>query len=108
MIRACLLVLMLCCALPASAHEVRPGYLEVNEKEIGYFDVNWKVPARGDMRLGIYVELPEHCSEGGEKLSDEELREVWLRQVQTKPADFLRAKFAYQHAMRQAKPEGSE
>lgn len=47
-------------------------------------------------------------TEGGEKLSDEELREVWLRQVQTKPADFLRAKFAYQHAMRQAKPEGSE
>jgi Ca-activated chloride channel family protein len=47
-------------------------------------------------------------TEGGERLSDEELRSVWLRQVQTKPADFLRAKFAYQHAMRNAKPEGSE
>jgi Ca-activated chloride channel family protein len=39
-------------------------------------------------------------------MSDEELRAVWLRQVQTKPADFLAAKFAYQLAMR---PEsGSE
>jgi Ca-activated chloride channel family protein len=32
--------------------------------------------------------------------SDEELRAIWLRQVQTKPADFLAAKFAYQQAMR--------
>ncbi len=34
-------------------------------------------------------------------MSDEELRAIWLRQVQTKPADFLAAKFAYQQAMRQ-------
>ncbi len=47
-------------------------------------------------------------TDGGERLSDEELRSVWRRQVQTKPADFLRAKFAYQHALRKAKPEGSE
>lgn len=32
----------------------------------------------------------------GDKPSDEELRRLWLRRVQTKPADFLRAKFAYQ------------
>ena len=32
----------------------------------------------------------------GDKLSDEELRALWLRRVQTKPADFLRAKFSYQ------------
>lgn len=36
--------------------------------------------------------------DGGAPLSDEELRALWLRRVQTKPADFLRAKFAYQHA----------
>lgn len=41
-------------------------------------------------------------TEGGQEMSDTELRAVWLRQVQTKPADFLRAKFAYQHAMRNA------
>ena len=33
----------------------------------------------------------------GDALSDEEMRAVWLRRVETKPADFLRAKFAYQH-----------
>ncbi|MEN8199441.1 MAG: tetratricopeptide repeat protein [Thermodesulfobacteriota bacterium] len=38
-------------------------------------------------------------TDGGQQLSDTELREVWLRQVQTKPADFLRSKFAYQQQM---------
>ena len=32
----------------------------------------------------------------GDKLSDAEMRALWLRRVQTKPADFLRAKFGYQ------------
>ena len=34
--------------------------------------------------------------EGAVKLSDAEMRATWLRRVQTKPADFLKAKFAYQ------------
>ena len=38
--------------------------------------------------------------DGGDKLSDEELRAMWLRRVQTKPGDFLRAKFAYQYTRR--------
>ena len=33
--------------------------------------------------------------EGGQ-LSDEQLRALWLQRIQTKPADFLRAKFSYQ------------
>jgi Ca-activated chloride channel family protein len=41
----------------------------------------------------------EQVETGGE-VDDAELRAVWLRQVQTKPADFLRAKFAYQEALR--------
>jgi len=36
-------------------------------------------------------------SESGQPLSDEQLRELWLRRLQTTPADFLRAKFAYQY-----------
>lgn len=36
---------------------------------------------------------------GGAPLSDEQLRLLWLRNVQTRPADFLRAKFAYQYAV---------
>jgi len=38
----------------------------------------------------------EEISEGGAELSDEELRAVWLRRVQNDPADFLRARFAWQ------------
>jgi len=47
-------------------------------------------------------------TEGGEAMSDKELRAVWLRQVQTKPADFLAAKFAYQQAMRPAPGDEQE
>ena len=36
--------------------------------------------------------------------SAEALRAVWLRQVQTRPADFLRAKFAYQRALQGKTP----
>ncbi len=36
--------------------------------------------------------------EGSVELSDEEMRMMWLRQVQTTPGDFLKAKFAYQLA----------
>lgn len=38
----------------------------------------------------------------GQEMSDAEQRAVWLRHVQTKPADFLAAKFAYQQAKRQS------
>jgi len=44
----------------------------------------------------------------GQEMSDAELRAVWLRQVQTKPADFLQAKFAYQQAMRPAQDSEQE
>jgi len=45
--------------LSASAHEVRPAYLELRQTGADTYDVLWKVPARGDnMRLGIYVEFP--------------------------------------------------
>lgn len=35
-------------------------------------------------------------TQGGEAMSDEEMRKVWLRRVENKPAEFLRARFAYQ------------
>ena len=41
----------------------------------------------------------EVSEEEGAPLSDDQLQALWLRRVQTKPADFLRAKFAYQLAM---------
>ncbi len=35
---------------------------------------------------------------GGEELSDQEMRAMWLRRIETRPADFLRVKFLYQKA----------
>lgn len=37
-------------------------------------------------------------TEGNQPLSDAEMQALWLRKVQTKPADFLKSKFAYQLA----------
>ena len=45
----------------ALAHEVRPGYLELRELHPGTYDVLWKVPARGDLRLGLYPNWPGEC-----------------------------------------------
>lgn len=46
----------------ASAHEVRPGYLLLQEVGEGEFDVTWKVPANGEYRLGLHAQLPRGCS----------------------------------------------
>jgi hydrogenase/urease accessory protein HupE len=45
----------------AAAHEVRPAYLELRELDATHWDVLFKVPARGELRLGLYVRLPETC-----------------------------------------------
>jgi Ca-activated chloride channel family protein len=42
---------------------------------------------------------PETAAAGGQTLNDEQVQALWLRRVQTRPADFLRARFAYQQAM---------
>ena len=42
----------------ALGHEVRPAYLELRQTAPDTYDVLWKVPARGDRRLGIYVRFP--------------------------------------------------
>lgn len=47
----------------------------------------------------------EEQLEAGQEATDAELRAIWLRQVQTRPADFLRAKFARQHAAQGAGTE---
>ncbi|MEM1224135.1 MAG: tetratricopeptide repeat protein [Planctomycetota bacterium] len=38
----------------------------------------------------------------GEPMTDAEMRGLWLRQVQTTPGEFLRAKFSYQNAIQTA------
>ncbi|MCW8873247.1 MAG: HupE/UreJ family protein [Xanthomonadales bacterium] len=57
---------------PLQAHEVRPAYLRIQQTAADQFDVLWRVPARGDLRLGIYVQMPEHCEEPGKTLTWQE------------------------------------
>lgn len=40
---------------------MRPAYLEIRETEPETYDLVWKVPARGDLRLALAVGLPEEC-----------------------------------------------
>ena len=56
-------IALLLLALPARSHEVRPAYLELRQVDDERFDVLWKVPARGEMRLSLAVLLPERCRE---------------------------------------------
>lgn len=45
------------------AHEVRPAYLELRQTGPDTYDALWKVPGSGEnLRLGLYVELPEGCT----------------------------------------------
>jgi hydrogenase/urease accessory protein HupE len=53
---ACLLS---CVALAVHADVFRPAYLELREAGVDRYDVMWKVPAQGDMRLAIQVRFPD-------------------------------------------------
>ena len=44
---------------PLHAHEIRPALLDIKEREPGFFDVQWKVPALGDMSLPIKPVFPD-------------------------------------------------
>jgi hydrogenase/urease accessory protein HupE len=46
----------------ASAHELRPAYLELRQLDATTWDLLFKVPARGERRLGLYVRLPDACT----------------------------------------------
>ncbi len=58
------LIICLLLAVPlfpsaASADEIRPALLELNERGDGWVDVTWKVPMRGDRVLPLRPVLPE-------------------------------------------------
>ena len=54
-------------ALPASAHEVRPAYLEVTETDPGTFAVTWKQPVLDGRRLKLDPVFPEGCDREHER-----------------------------------------
>lgn len=63
----CSIFLLVLSAGVVSAHEMRPGYLQLQQSGAETYDVFWKVPALGeDLRLGLDVELPEACSNASE------------------------------------------
>lgn len=47
-----------CSALSAHADVFRPAYLELREAGTDRYDVMWKVPAQGEMRLAVQVRFP--------------------------------------------------
>ena len=62
-------IFLLMIETPVQAHEVRPGYLQVQQTGEETFKVLWKVPARGGLKLGIYVRFPDTCTTASEKIS---------------------------------------
>ncbi len=61
---ACLAALL---APEASAHEVRPAYLELTETAPGAFDATWKQPVLDGRRLKLDPVLPEACTKTQER-----------------------------------------
>jgi hydrogenase/urease accessory protein HupE len=55
-------------AVPAQAHEVRPAYLEVTQTGPETYDLAFKVPGKGDLRLRLQVRLPQRCVTVGDPI----------------------------------------
>jgi hydrogenase/urease accessory protein HupE len=59
-------ILAVLLAQPAISDELRPGYLEMRQTSPGVYNLLFKIPARGeDLRLAIYVKLPEGTQDVG-------------------------------------------
>ncbi len=52
---------LLCIAQLSFADEIRPGYLEIKESSENVFSVLWKVPAKGNKKLSLQVQMPVNC-----------------------------------------------
>jgi HupE / UreJ protein len=64
-----------------NAHEVRPGSLALMEVGANRFEVVWKLPAVGDMRLALRPRLPDACRESerrGATMVEGAIVERWL------------------------------
>jgi Ca-activated chloride channel family protein len=91
------------------ALSLRPGWKDAQENRAVAVIRRERMTFKGGDATGGQVKADEVVFEkgkneageevqvaGGDPLSDDQLRALWLRRVQTKPADFLRAKFAFQ------------
>ena len=64
-IAAALLLLLLGLANAAHAHEVRPAYLQIQQRASGQYSVLWRTPVFSGMRLPIALQLPADVREVG-------------------------------------------
>ncbi len=68
---ASLLTILAAFILPAAAHEVRPGYIEINQMAGDEYRVIWKQPVRDTSQfevagLGLRPVFPENCARLGD------------------------------------------
>jgi Ca-activated chloride channel family protein len=97
------------------ALELRPGWADAQiNRDIALARAKITEQKGGDMgdqKLGAdEIKYDKDKDSGGQEtqlqeqqpLSDSAMQALWLRRVQTKPADFLKAKFAYQLAIQQS------
>jgi len=57
-----LIVILLASASTASAHELRPAYLEIAETATSAYDMVWKVPVRQGRPLAVEPQFPPGCA----------------------------------------------
>jgi Ca-activated chloride channel family protein len=101
----------------ARALELRPGWIAAEENRAIALSRAKALEKEGDDMTGgmlgadeiVFSSPPSTAGSSDDETGqvdagggDQALREIWLRQVQTRPADFLRSKFAYQYATRAA------
>lgn len=55
------LFLALLASTAVDAHQYWPGYLQMRQTDAQSFEVMWKVPAQGELRLPLGVQLPAEC-----------------------------------------------
>jgi hydrogenase/urease accessory protein HupE len=56
-----LAVMLVMQALPAAAHETRPGFLELKETASGEYQFLWKKPSGGEVELQLAPVIPADC-----------------------------------------------
>ena len=73
-LRCLLAATVLAALLPVSvawAHEVRPGYLELEETAPGRFSILWRTPVLSGMRLPVLLKLPDDVQNVKEPIVEE-------------------------------------
>jgi len=56
-ITSILFILAMMLSFITKAHEVRPSYLELTQNSSDSYQVMWKVPAKGQLRLALYIDF---------------------------------------------------